>query len=158
MAKKTAKQKYRLGSVVAVPLPGGKFAFVKVFKEHDFGVYDLVSKQIEPLDKILKRKIAFFQSGTDSAIKSGRWPVVGEDPFPDEESAWGPPRAAGVLPGSGLGKVSPMVIEKGISRHAKLEEVLGLDIDEFAHSPELFVEVLVDRLVKGEHDAYKVHR
>ncbi len=114
MAKKTAKQKPTLGAIVAIPLPDGRFAFAKIFENYDLGVYDLVSDKIEPVGNVIKRKTAFFQHATDSAIKSGEWPIIGEEPFPNEEAAWGPPRASGILPGFGVNPANVQLSHKGV--------------------------------------------
>jgi len=153
---KKKRYKYKTGSIVAIPLPNGSFAFAKVFKDYDFGVYSLVSKKIEPVEKILEHEIAFFQSATDSAVVAGEWPVVGEELFPDEGSAWAPPKAGGVLPQYGLHFSNPMLCYKGKDTSTPIEELIGLDIDSFCQHPELFVEVLVDRLIKGDHSEYRV--
>jgi hypothetical protein len=158
MAKRTGKQKPTLGAIIAIPLPDKKFAFARMFKNYDLGVYDLVSDKIEPPDKVAKHKIAFFQHATDAAIKSGEWPIIGEEPFPDEEAAWGPARAAGVLPGVELPPSMLRLSYKGSTRPATPKEVAGLDMDLFCQRPELCVDIIVDRLIKGQHDKYRVKR
>src|SRR5216683_2727187 len=57
MTNKKSKPKYKVGAVVAVPLPDGRFAFAKVFRDTDLGVYDFVSKKIEPLRDVIGHKI-----------------------------------------------------------------------------------------------------
>jgi hypothetical protein len=112
--------------------------------------------RLEPVSTVTRHPIVFFQSATDSAIKSGEWPVIGTEPFPDEESAWGPPKASGVLPGI---KVDPRTLQiryKGVSRRATLKEAAGLDIGTFSQRPDLFVNIVVDRLINGQHDKYRV--
>jgi hypothetical protein len=147
---------YNLGAIIAIPLPDGRFAYAKIFRDYDFGVYDYISEQIEPAYEIIKHEIIFFQSATDSAVKSGDWPIIGEEPFQDDESSWGPPKAAGVLPGDGMSLVGPLLSYRGTLKNAKVEEVLGLEIEEFCQTPDLFIEVIVERLIKGEHDKYRV--
>lgn len=154
MGKK--RHKYKVGHIVAIPLPDGRFAFAKVFNDHDFGVYGLVSEKIEPVEKIVEHQIVFFKAATDSAVISGEWPIVGEEPFPDEESAWAPPQAAGNLPQDNLGVPSPMRYHKGKMKSARIEDLTGLDRFAFSQRPELFIEVLVDRLIKGNHFKYRV--
>lgn len=153
---KKKRYRYKIGSIVAIPLPDGRFAFAKVYKNYDFGVYGLLSEKIEPLGKILEHEITFFHFATDSAIVSGEWPIVGEEPFPDEESSWGPPKAAGVLPQYGLGITSTQLSHKGKSKSAPIEDLIGLDIASFSQHPELFVDMLVNRLIKGDHSEYTV--
>ena len=155
MAKKK-RYKYEIGSIVAVPLPDGRFAFAKIFKDYDFGVYSLLSEKIEPLESIVEHGFAFFYAATDSAVVSGEWPIVGEEPFPDEDSSWGPPKAGGVLPQFGLGISSPQLNHKGKKRTATNEELVGLGIDFISQDPEMFVEMLVNRLIKGDHSQYLV--
>lgn len=149
MAKKK-RYRCKVGSIIAIPLPGGKFAFAKVFNDLDFGVYSLLSEKIEPIEKIVEHEITFFQSATDSAVVSGNWPIVGKEPFSDEESAWGPPRATGTLPSN------PMTYHKGERKSARIEDVIGFDIEKFCQRPELFVAILVNRLIKGDHSKYRV--
>ncbi len=135
MAKKMKRYKYKIGLIIAVPLPDGRFAFAKVFNDLDFGVYSLLSEKIEPIEKIVEHEIVFFQSATDSAVISGEWPIVGEEPFSGEESAWGPPKAAGTLPQNGVGTSSPMLYHKGELKSARVEDLIGLDIEKFCQRP-----------------------
>jgi hypothetical protein len=156
MTKKKPKQIYGLGAIVAIPLPTGRFAFAKLFKDMDFGVYNFISDKIEAVHTVTMHNIAFFQAATVSEIKSGRWPIIGEEPFPDEESAWGPPQASGILPGFQIDPLSVQLSHKGSSRFATIQEVAGLDIRTFCHRPELLVAVIVERLVEGKHEKYRV--
>jgi hypothetical protein len=156
MAKPTKKHGYKVGSIVAVPLPDEVFAYVKAYKDLDFGVYNFVSKEIEPAAEVVKHKIAFFQAATDEAIKSGDWPVIGEDVFPDEQSAWGPPRAVVFPPGAPLDSATLKISHMNALFPASPAEVRGLDLESFAHRPDLFVRILVDRLIRGDHDKYRI--
>ena len=156
MTKKANKPKYKVGIIVAIPLPDGRFAYAKVFNDFDLGVYDLITDSIKPIENVVRNKILFFQPVTDSAIRSGKWPIIGEEPFSNEDSTWGPPRAAGALPQQDLGIVNPLFSYKGKTRPAKIEELVGLDIEFFCQRPELFIEVVVDRLVNNDHTKYRV--
>jgi hypothetical protein len=156
MPKSTKKVKYKLGAIVAVPLPGGRFAYAKVHQDLDLGVYDFVSKGMVPLADVLKHKFAFFQGCTDEAIKSGEWPIIGDEAFPDEESAWGPPKAVVFPPGAPLESADIKISHKDVLRRATAAEVKGLDFATFAQESELLIPILVDRLVRGKHDEYRV--
>ena len=158
MAKKGAKRKPALGAIVAIPLPGKKFAFAKIFRNRDFGVYDLVSNKVEPVEKVIKQKIAFFQPATHSAIEAGKWQIIGEEPFPDEDSAWSPPKAAGMFSAEDIDPNELQVSHKGIRKRATLKDVAGFDIEVFYDEPEELIEVIVDRLIKGQHKKYQVPR
>jgi immunity protein 26 of polymorphic toxin system len=158
MAKKkepSKRQKYKVGQIVAIPLPDRKFAYAKVFNDFDLGVYDFLSDKIESLERVVKHKFAYFNAVTDRAIKSGAFLVIGEQPFPDEESAWAPPMASGIYPDDpDVGVLH--IAHKGISRRATPKEAAGMDVRDFSQRPELFVEDIVDRLVKGNHHKYRL--
>ena len=156
MTKSTKKVKYKLGAIVAVPLPDGRFAYAMVHKNLALAVFDFVSEQVVPVADVLKHKIAFFHSATDEPITSGEWPIIGEIKFPDEESAWGPPRAVVFPPGAPLDSADLKISHKGVLRRATPAEVRGLEFATLAQTSELFVGILVDRLIHGKHDEYRV--
>jgi hypothetical protein len=158
MTKKRARLRYSIGSIIAVPLPDRRYAFAKVFKNMALGVYDFLSKKVEPASEVTKHKIVFYQSATDEPIRTGQWPIIGEEPFTDEESSWAPPRAVGPVPGLPIDPHVLRIEHRGESRKASLSEVAGLDISTLSHEPELFVNIVVDRLVRGLHEKYRVKR
>jgi len=149
------RQKYKVGQIVAIPLPNQKFAYAKVFNGFDLGVYDLLSEKIEPVERVVKNKFSYFNSVTDKAIKGGTFLVIGEQPFPDEESAWAPPMATGVFPGD-PDMDALQIVHKGIARRATPKEAAGMDIRDFSPRPEIFVRDVVDRLVNGNHQKYRI--
>ena len=150
------KGKYKIGSIIAVPLPDGRYAFAKVFENLDLGVYDLLARQIEPVDKVTARKISFFQICTDKPIRSGEWPVIGEEPFADEESAWGPPRVAGVFPGMDVDPMLLQIRHKGVGRRATAKEVEGLEFGTICQTAAQMLQVIQARLIEGRHDEYRI--
>jgi hypothetical protein len=156
MARNAGKQKPKLGSIIAIPLPGKKFAFAKLFKDLTLGVYDLVSNKIEPVENVLKHKTSFFQAVVDTAIKSGKWPIIGEDPFPNEDAAWAPPKVTGVLIGKKVDPLKLRLVHKMTHRPVTPKEAAGLDIAFLSEDPDEFVEIVVDRLIKGQHEQYQV--
>src|SRR4051812_2656797 len=113
------KSKYQIGAIVAVPLPGGKYAFAKIYKDLHLAVYDLVSNKIESFEDVISHKISFFLAVTDRPIKSGDWPVIGQQPFPDEESSWAPPMVVGTFPGMEVDPTRLKITHKGTGRLAK---------------------------------------
>jgi Immunity protein 26 len=154
----SSKKKYTLGSIISIPLPDGRFAYAKAFKCSTFGVYDLVSNELLPMTDVIRNKFSFYKSSTDLAIKNGEWPVIGAEPFVDEDSAWPPPQATCYLRETNewtMGGI-PRVNERGQMRVATLDEVRGLDIMSVSHRPDLFVKAIVNRLINGNHDEYKV--
>jgi len=158
MAKRNGsskRQKYKVGQIVAIPLPDHRFAYAKVFNGFDLGVYDFLTDEIEPVERVVKHKFLYFNAVTDRAIKGGTFLVIGEQPFPDEESAWAPPMATGVFPGNPRVGVLH-IVHKGTMRGATPQEAAGLDVRDFSHRPDLFVTDIVDRLVKGNNRKYRV--
>ena len=151
------RQKYKAGQIVAIPLPDHQFAFAKVFNSFDLGVYDFLSDKIEPIERVVEKEFLYFSGVTDRAIKDGTFHVIGEEPFPDEESAWAPPMASGVFPGDS--DMDTLRIDhKGVSRNATPQEAAGMFIRGFFPRPEIFVNRIVDRLVKGNNDKYRVKK
>lgn len=157
MAKRTEpskKQKYKPGLIVAIPLPDGRTAYGKVFNNLAMGVYDLVSKAVEPVERVAHRKLLFYSAVTDRAIKNGAFTVIGEQPFPDAESAWAPAMAAGIFPDDhDIGMLH--ITHKGTYLPASPDQAAGMDICVMCQEPELFVELIVDRLVNGNNDKYR---
>ena len=154
---KQNKIKYLLGSVIAIPLKDNKYAFSKIFNDGGLGVYDLISDSVLPLQDIVKHAISFYQYGTDSAIKSGDWPILGVEPFAAKEDSFLPPMATCYDRDSDtwtMGK--PKIYFKGESFFVSAKKVKGLDIFGVSISPESIIRVIEDRLIKGNHDNYKV--
>lgn len=148
------KQKYKVGQIVAIPLPDGRFAYGKVFNDFDIGVYDFLSGQMEPIERVVDNKFLFYTAVTDRAIKSGAFSVIGEQPFPDEESAWAPAMASGIFPDDpGVGILH--IAHKGDMWGASPDQAAGMDVRDFCQDPELFVEIVVDRLVNRDHRKYR---
>ena len=155
---KAAKKKYTLGSIIAIPLPDERFAYAKAFNCSTFGIYELVSSELMSATEVMSNKFSFYQASTDVAIKNGEWPVIGAEPFADEDSAWPPPQATCYVREFNdwnMGDI-PRVSYRGQTLIATLDEVRDLGIMSVCHRPELLVEIIVDRLINGNHDQYKV--
>jgi Immunity protein 26 len=155
---KVKKQKYSEGSIIAIPLPDGRYAFAKAFQPLNFGIYDLVTHEILPVEMVVQHPISFYQVSTDSAIKSGDWKVIGEEPFASKEDSYIPPMATCYIKETDewtMGGV-PRIQYKDDMHIATAEQVRGMDIFSVCHKPELMVKIIVDRLINGNHDAYKV--
>lgn len=148
------KQRYEVGQIVAIPLPDKRFAYGKVFNDYDIGVYNLLSDEIEPVERVVKKKFLFYNAVTDRAIKNGDFIVIGEQPFPDEESAWAPAMATGIYPDDpDIGVLH--IIHKGEMRPAEPAEAAGMDVRAICPDTESFVEIVVERLVDKNHRSYQ---
>ncbi|MBB6562103.1 hypothetical protein HNP48_004812 [Acidovorax soli] len=154
---KSGKIKYKPGDIVTIPLPEARFAYARIFEDHTFGIFAHWSAKPEPLAQVATHPIAFFVSGTDSAIKDGTWLVVGHVPFQDAEASFPPPVAICYDYDSNTWTMGrPMVTHKGTEKFVTAKEVAGLDRLLFCHKPALVAATIVDRLIDGNHAYYKV--
>jgi hypothetical protein len=165
---KTKRIKYVLGSIIAIPLQYSqytfaiplesmKYAYAKTHMDGDLGVYNLISDEILSLEEVVKHSISFYQYGTDKAIKNGLWPILGVLPFASEKESLLPPMATCYDRDSNTWTMSkPRIYYNGESYFVDEKEVCGLDIFGVSISPEATVHVITDRLIKGNHDYYKV--
>jgi Immunity protein 26 len=150
--------KIELGSIVAVPLPDGRFAYARAFADDTFGVLDVLSDRLLTEAELMGRSVAFYRAANlDNPVKSGQWPLVGRLPFAHKEDAYPPPVATCYVWDSNewtMGGV-PRIEHRGVSRPATLDEVRGLDYLSVS-PPAHFVAVIVDRLINGNHYKYQV--
>jgi hypothetical protein len=157
MARK-GKAKWRVGDVVAIPLSDGRCAFARLFKEGDYEIYNLLTAGAMPsLETAIASGIAFCQSGTNDPVNSGAWPIIGNHPFANEEAAWMPAQATGYDRASGTWfSAKPEVMVRGNARRATAKEVRGMDVWMYCADAEAMVDIIEDRLVRGNHSKYKV--
>lgn len=154
---KPKKIKYLLGSIVAIPINENKYAFAKTFEGGNLGIYDLISNSMLPLEDVLKRPISFYQYCTDKFIKSGEWPILGVEPFAEGDEAWLPPMATCYDEERNVWTMGkPRINFKGEGYFVPLKEVHGLDIFSVCINSESMVRIIEDRLIKGNHNDYKV--
>lgn len=148
------KQPYKVGQILAIPLPGGRYAYGKVFNDLDVGVYDFLSNRLEPVEKVVAHRILFYNGLGSRVVKSGEFPVIGEQPFADEASAWAPPMVVGIdIDDHTDGTLN--ISHKGEVRGATPAEAKGLEIWFLCQRADLFVDLVVDRLVNQNHRRYR---
>jgi hypothetical protein len=114
-------QRIKVGDVLAIPLPDGRFAFCRVLKDAAIGVYDDLAATKDappPLDTNYSFVVGVYRD----VLTSGEWPRVLREPFAHEEDAWPPPF---VVRDVISGDVS--IYHKGIMRPASAEECQGLE-------------------------------
>jgi hypothetical protein len=154
---KNKRIKYSPGSVIAIPIKDNRYAFAKTFNDGELGVYDLTSDSLLPAQDIIKHSISFYQYGTHKSIKNGDWPILGVEPFALKEDAVLPPMATCYDRDTDTWTMSkPMIYHNGKEFFVTPEKTKGLDIFGVCISPESIVHVIEDRLIKGNHDNYKV--
>ena len=86
---KRSKLERRVGDIFQIVLPNGKFAYGKVFRDASVGIYQRIfdSSKHPPIDS----PFAFIVGLYDDILTSGKWPIVGYEPFSSSESEWPPP-------------------------------------------------------------------
>ena len=91
MVEKTKGKRIRpkVGDIFQIPLPDGRFAYGKVFRDASVGVYRKTFTS--PTKLPIKSPFAFIVGLYDDILKSGMWPIVGHEPFESEEDEWPPP-------------------------------------------------------------------
>jgi hypothetical protein len=136
-------QDHKPGDIVAIPLPEGGYAFGKLFKGDNIGIYGFISESILPLDEVTKHGILFFSGVDNKAITSGGWPVIGNQPFQHEAESWPPPTFAQDL----VDRSRFRVTDQGNIKEAKPYEIAGLE-NTIVRTPELLVREICFQLVK----------
>lgn len=115
------RNRIKLGDVYAIPLPNGKFAFGRRFKDAGIGIYKHIGESID--DTPTKQDYQFIVGVYDDVLKSGQWLVVENRPFQNEEEAWPPPACV-------IDKLSGdySIYYKGEIKEASRSECEGLEI------------------------------
>ena len=85
MGRKRAK----IGNIYEIPLPNGKKAFGRLYKEGTLAIYEKICDSVEDLPDA--EEYQFFVCVYDDLLRDGQWPVVGFRPFESDEDAWPPP-------------------------------------------------------------------
>ncbi|TCM89721.1 immunity protein 26 of polymorphic toxin system [Paenibacillus sp. BK033] len=83
------RRRIKLGDVYAIPLPDGKFAFGRRFKDASIAIYKHIGETIADIP--LSEDYRFVVGIYDYVLKSEEWPVVDNRPFKNDEEAWPPP-------------------------------------------------------------------
>lgn len=151
MVGKKSKTKPGLGDVVAVPLPVGGYAFMRVLKDSAFEVFKCHSPTVMSVDELAQVPVSHHQVGTDEAIRKGEWPIIGNLPVSSEAEAWGPPFATCYVAERNWWTMgAPRISHRGQERFADLSEVVGLEVLSVSNRPELIVDSIVRRMINGD--------
>jgi hypothetical protein len=77
MTHMAKRQKRTLGDVVLIDLGDGLYGYARTLEEALYAFYDCHTKQVLPVDEIVRRPVLFQVAVMDHAVKSGRWKVLG---------------------------------------------------------------------------------
>lgn len=89
MATKGRKKQIKIGDVYAIPLPNGKYAFGRIFRDGCIAIYNHIGNYMEELPHT--EEYQFIVGVYKDILKSGQWPIVDSRPFKNEEESWPPP-------------------------------------------------------------------
>lgn len=120
MTGKKGKRK-KIGDVYAIPLPNGKYAFGRIFKDAGIGIYKHIGDTIGDIP--IAGEYQFIVGVYDYVLKSGDWTVVENRPFKNDDEAFPPPSC---IIDSLSGEYS--FYHKGQIRSATKSECEGLEI------------------------------
>jgi hypothetical protein len=123
MVKEKVKRKRilpKVGDIFQIPLPDGRFAYGKVFRDASVGVYQKIFDS--PTELPIEAPFAFIVGLYNDILKSGVWPIVGHEPFASEEDEWPPPNyVKDIISGE------YSIYHKGEMRPSTAEECRGLE-------------------------------
>jgi len=79
----------RVGDIFEIPLPNGRFAYGKVFRDASVGIYETVSDT--PMRPPIQSAFAFVVGLYEYILADGIWSIVGQEPFESTDAEWPPP-------------------------------------------------------------------
>lgn len=83
-------EKPKIGDVVQITLPSGKYAYGRVLRDASVAFYRTITEQPgEP--PVGSREYQFVVAVYDDVLESDKAPVVGHDPSQSAEDEWPPP-------------------------------------------------------------------
>ena len=127
------RKRYDIGVVFAIPLPDGRFAYGKQFRDATVGVYRVVTSKLIPITQIVGKRFA-FHAGL-FRLRMGQWPILGLDKFASDEASWAPACYMEEI----LRPGSFSIYHRGTMRPATPSQVASLD-EQVMYSPQGLIE------------------
>ena len=114
------KAKIKLGDIFQIPLPNGKFAYGRVYRDACIAIYQEMTDLPNQVPK--EEKFQFIVGFYQDILKTGQWQLVGNRPFQNKDEEWPPPMFV-------IDKISGgfSIYHKGEFSKSKKEECLGLE-------------------------------
>ena len=81
--------KPRVGDIFEVPLPNGRFAYGKVFRDASVGIYETVFDA--PTRPPIKSAFLFVVGLYEYILVDGVWLIIGHESFESTDAEWPPP-------------------------------------------------------------------
>ena len=124
----TARVRYRVGAVVAIPLPDGRFGYGRLYQNLNIGLFRVISAAPLDVAEVIRHPVGPVLFFADAPVREGTWPVIGTFPFRSEEESWPPPAR-------GHGLVYWVGVDMKIA--ASEAEVAGLEYDTLRDADEI---------------------
>ncbi|MFI8685750.1 Imm26 family immunity protein [Rossellomorea sp. NPDC077527] len=115
------RKRIKIGDVYAIPLPDGKYAFGRIFKDGGIGIYKYIGDSMDDIPK--GEEYQFIVGVYEYVLKSGDWTIVENRPFKRDDEAYPPPSS---IIDSTTGEYS--IYHKGEIRSATKSECEGLEV------------------------------
>ena len=113
-------KKIELGDIYSIPLPDGKYAFGRIYRDGCIAIYGQISDSEDDIPP--EENYQFVVGVYEHVLKSGQWKKVASRRFSNDEEAWPPPMC---IIDSVTGGYS--VYHKGKSRPSTREECSGFE-------------------------------
>jgi hypothetical protein len=127
-----------VGDVFQIPLSNDRFAYGKVFRDASVGIYEKVFDSVQGLP--IESSFAFIVGLYDDILKSGIWPIIGNEPFDSQEAEWPPANCVkDVISGA------YSIYHKGEIRPSTQEECEGLEAAAVWDSHHIVDRIMVSR-------------
>ena len=110
----------RVGDIFEIPLPDGRFAYGRVFRDAAVGIYPKIFNcaQTRPIESSFAFTVGLYHD----ILKTGRWRIVGHEPFVSEEAEWPPPSFI-----KDVISAQYSIYHKGVIRPSTEQECAGLE-------------------------------
>ena len=84
------RKKINLGDIYEIPLPNGKNAYGRLYKEYVLGIYNKKCKNYTEISN--DETYMFFVGVYKDLLLDGKWKIVGNRKFNSEDESWAPPQ------------------------------------------------------------------
>ncbi|MBK6725570.1 MAG: hypothetical protein IPG58_20590 [Acidobacteria bacterium] len=133
----TKRIRRKIGDVIQIALPDGRFAYGRLYDDASVGIYDHVTDEPNK-PPIGSREFKFYVGIYNDVITQKRVQIVGHDKFVEPESQWPPPTSI-LDPISG----EYSLYHQGVIKEASREECEGL-----AEASVWDLKHIIDRIMK----------
>lgn len=84
------KRRLKLGDIYEIPLPNGKNAYGRLYKEYTLAIYNGRYLNVDELPEI--EDYQFFVGVYKDLLQDGVWRIVSNRKFDSSDDAWAPPQ------------------------------------------------------------------